>query len=240
MASNEASHWWFVGRRAVLAALIRRALPVPGLGHQARILEVGCGSGGNLALLARFGTVDAVEHDPRARALASARSGLEIRPASLPGDLPVPDSSYDLVALLDVLEHVEEDRAALRAIGRKLGPGGRLLVTVPAMPWLWSAHDVVHHHKRRYTRASLGAAMAGAGLEVERSGYFNGLLFPLAVAARLLKRLLGGGEGDDAMPARPVNAVLRAVFSSERHLVGRVRFAAGLSVFAVARRAEAA
>lgn len=238
MASNEAVHWWFVGRRAILDALIRDLFsPIPEL--RRRILEVGCGSGGNLGLLARFGRVEAVEHDARARDLARARTGIDVRQATLPGNLPVEDGAFTLVTLLDVLEHVEEDRAALEAVGRKLGPDGRLLVTVPAMPWLWSAHDVAHHHKRRYTRASLTAVLASAGLDVERSGYFNGLLFPLAVARRLLNRLSGSAAtSDDAIPPRPVNAILRAVFASERHLIVRTGLPIGLSVFAVARRSD--
>lgn len=200
------------------------------------MLEVGCGSGGNLDLLSGFGRVDAIEQDATARATARARSGLGVRAGALPHDLPVPDGDYDLVALLDVLEHVEEDRASLEAIGRKLRSDGRLLITVPAMPWLWSAHDAVHHHKRRYTRASLSATIAAAGLQVERIGYFNGFLFPLAVASRLWKAIVGDKSGDDEMPAAPLNGALRRIFASERHWVGRVPFPVGLSVFAIVRR----
>lgn len=200
------------------------------------MLEVGCGSGGNLELLSGFGRVDAIEQDATARATARGRSGLAVCEGALPHDLPVADGSYDLVALLDVLEHVDEDRASLAAIGRKLLPDGRLLITVPAMPWLWSAHDAVHHHKRRYTRASLGATIAAAGLQVERIGYFNGFLFPLAVASRLWKAIVGDSSGDDEMPSAPLNGALRKIFASERHLIGRVPFPLGLSVFAVVRR----
>lgn len=180
--------------------------------------------------------MDAIERDPAARAIAGTRSGLAVRAGALPADLPVPDGAYDLVALLDVLEHVEEDRASLAALGRKLAPGGRLLITVPAMPWLWSSHDEAHHHKRRYTRTGLGGTIAAAGLEVEQIGYFNALLFPLAVATRVLKAAVGGRAGDDELPPRPVNALLHAVFASERHLIGRASLPFGLSLFAIARR----
>ncbi|MFC5555890.1 class I SAM-dependent methyltransferase [Methylobacterium iners] len=235
MASNEAEHWWFSGRRAVVAALVGRLIaPRPG----SRILEVGCGSGGNLDLLAGFGRVDAIEQDATARATARARSGLAVRAGALPDDLPVSDGAYDVVALLDVLEHVEEDRASLQALGAKLSASGRLLITVPAMPWLWSAHDEVHHHKRRYTRASLEAVVMAAGLKVERVGYFNGLLFPLAVASRAWKALTGDRSGDDEMPPAPLNGALLRIFASERHFVGRIPLPFGLSVFAIARRPD--
>ncbi|KQT87224.1 methyltransferase [Methylobacterium sp. Leaf466] len=237
MASNEAEHWWFAGRRAILATLVARLIRLP---ERARILEVGCGSGGNLDLLAGFGRLDALEQDATARATAQARSGIAVGAGALPHDLPVADGAYDLVALLDVLEHVEADEASLSALGAKLAPEGRLLVTVPAMPWLWSAHDVVHHHKRRYTRAGLGRTVAAAGLVVERSGYFNTALFPLAVASRAFKAILGDRSGDDEMPSPPVNAVLKTVFAAERHLLGRLPMPVGLSLYAVVGRPQAA
>ncbi|WP_210250299.1 class I SAM-dependent methyltransferase [Methylobacterium planeticum] len=233
MAENEQRHWWFTGRRQILATLLRRELSRGRAPAPMRILEAGCGSGGNLGMLGAFGTVEAVEYDPGARAIAERRSGLVIRPCALPHDLPVPDRSYDLIALLDVLEHVEEDRASLAALGAKLKRDGRILVTVPALPWLWSHHDAVHHHKRRYTARSLTDAVAAAGLRVERVGYFNTLLFPLALARRVGSIVTGRPTEDDRVPARWMNALLRTIFSAERHLVGRVRMALGLSLFAL-------
>ena len=203
-------------------------------GASPRILEIGCGSGGNFPLLQSFGQLEAVECDGEALALARAR-GVTVHEGSLPRNLPQA-GVFDLVVLLDVLEHVVEDVPSVAAIAGKLAPGGRLLVTVPAMPWLWSAHDKVHHHQRRYTRTSLRAAIAEGGLEVEKIGYFNTLLFPMAVFNRALKQARGDDSGDDHMPSPLVNRSLQMIFSSEKHLVGRVPMPFGLSLFTIARR----
>lgn len=234
MNELEAEHWWFVARRKVIAALVGR-----NLSHQERatILEAGCGSGGNLQMLAQFGQVDAFEYDGPAREAAKAKSGLDIQFGALPMDLPFDDRRYDLIGLFDVLEHVEADTASLAALGRRLSETGVILVTVPAFPFLWSRHDERHHHFRRYTRASLAEVAAKAGLRVRYSSYFNFFLFPAAVLSRGLKRLTGSDEPDDAMPAGPVNAVLTRIFSAERHLVGRLRLPVGLSLAAVLEKA---
>lgn len=226
-------HWWFVGRRRIVARLIERFVRLP---ERARVLEAGCGYGGNLGMLGEFGRVDAFEFDDSARAHSSAILHRNVAYGKLPDDIGFGDERFDLIALLDVLEHIDDDVASLRALGSRLTSGGSLVLTVPAVPWLWSQHDEVHHHKRRYTKAILRQRLRAAGLEVQGIGYFNSLLFPLALIQRLVSRLLGGSHGVDAIPAEPLNAALTTVFSLERALVGRIAFPIGLSLFAVVRR----
>ena len=230
MAEQDSRHWWFVARRKILSALIEREVRLPA---DARILEIGCGTGHNFEMLGRFGRVDAIEIDDGARALASRRLGREVGTAPLPELTGVPDGTYHLIALLDVLEHIEEDEASLASIKRKLAPGGRILLTVPANQWMWSAHDAAHHHHRRYSRGGLARVIEAAGLKPHRISHFNTLLFPLAAAARIVGKLTGKKEGDDKMPSAPVNSLLGTVFGWERHLVGRIPLPAGVSLVAI-------
>lgn len=230
MAEHDQVHWWYVARRRILAGLIARGADLPA---DARILEIGCGTGHNFEMLKGFGRLDGLEIDDAARAIASKRLGHAVGNAPLP-DLPgVPDRAYDLIALLDVLEHVDGDEAALRSIAAKLSPGGRILVTVPAYQWMWSGHDLAHHHKRRYTKRRLRKVAEAAGLNVRAIGYFNSLLFPLAAAVRLVGKAVGKSTSDDTLPPKPLNRLFQAVFGLERHVVGRVPFPAGVSIFAM-------
>jgi SAM-dependent methyltransferase len=230
MAELDRRHWWYRARRDVLSRLIARNIALPA---EARILEIGCGTGHNLHMLQRFGQVDATEIDGFARVIASKRLGHAVCDAALPELKGVPDRAYDLVAILDVLEHVEEDQAALANMARKLRPGGRILITVPAHPWMWSAHDEVNHHKRRYTKRTLRAVVAAAGLKVDLLTYFNSLLFPVAAAARLAGRAAGNKDSDDSLPPAPLNRLLEAVFRLESYAVGRLPFPPGVSLAAI-------
>jgi SAM-dependent methyltransferase len=226
-------HWWFVGRRRIVAQLIKRFVPLP---SKARVLEAGCGYGGNLEMLGELGEVQAFEFDDDARAHAASLLRQSVAFGRLPDAIGFEHERFDLIAMLDVLEHIDDDVGSLRTLLDRLAPGGSLLLTVPAVPWLWSHHDVLHHHKRRYTRAVLAQRLHEAGYEITGIGYFNSLLFPLALAQRLFARLLGGGETDHAAPAEPVNSILATIFSFEGALLGRIRFPIGLSLFAVARK----
>lgn len=231
MAELDQVHWWYRARREILADLIARRIKPPGDG---RILEVGCGTGHNLEMLRRFGRVDGIEVDPAARQLASQRLGQPILDAPLP-ELPgVPDRTYDMAAILDVIEHIDEDVAGMRALAAKMKPGAKILITVPAFPWMWSAHDVVNHHKRRYTRRTLRALVEDAGLKLEMMSWFNSLLFPLAATARLAGRLTGKEDSDDALPPAPVNKALEFMFGLERYALGRLPFPPGVSLVAIA------
>ena len=236
LRDQQDQHWWFVGRRRIVANLIRRFAVLPA---RAKVLEAGCGYGGNLAMLDEFGEVSAFEYDDTARTHAAELSRKPIAYGKLPDDIGWADEHFDLIAMLDVLEHIDDDVASLRSLKERLSSGGSLLITVPAVPWLWSDHDVLHQHKRRYTRTMLRQRLHEAGFEVAECSYFNALLFPLALAQRLLSRMRrGGGSGHNA-PVEPLNRALTAVFSLERKLLGRFKFPIGLSLFAVARKRHA-
>jgi SAM-dependent methyltransferase len=230
MAAVQQVHWWFSARRRILAAVIDR-LRLPA---QARILELGCGSGGNLAMLGRYGRLQAMELDADARRLAQGLGLCRVDSGALPDAVPFDDGGFDLVCLLDVLEHVADDVAALARVRRLLGPGGQVLVTVPAYAWLWSAHDVAHQHHRRYTARQLRRRAEAAGLTVRRLGYFNSLLLPLIALSRAARRVSGRPGGSDAaLPPAPINRLLGAIFGSERLVVPHALFPAGTSVLAV-------
>jgi SAM-dependent methyltransferase len=230
MAQHADRHWWYRARREVLARLIASKIALP---PEPRLLEIGCGTGHNLDMLGRFGPVDATELDDAAREIASARLGRPVIASRLP-ELPrVADATYDLIAILDVLEHVDADREALVSMGQKLRPGGRILITVPAHPWMWSAHDTVNHHKRRYTKATLAAVVAEAGLKLEWQSYFNSMLFPLAAGSRLAGRLMNKDDSGDSMPSAPVNRLFEALFGLERYAIGKLPFPPGVSIAAI-------
>jgi SAM-dependent methyltransferase len=231
MAEYDQKHWWYRARREVLAELIRRLADPP---KDARILEIGCGTGHNLPMLGEFGAVDALELDDEARAMAEKRLGRAVMSAPLPELAGVPEHQYDLVGAFDVIEHIDDDRAALVSIASRLKPGGKFVMTVPAHQWMWSAHDVVNHHKRRYSKGALKRLVERSPLKLERIGYFNSLLFPLAVAERLSSRMRGKEDVDLKLPSAPLNKALERCFAAERHLIARLPLPPGLSLFVVA------
>ncbi len=188
-------------------------------------------------MLSRFGEVAAFEPDSEARRMACGKGGFDIREGRLPGEIPFEPGRFDLVAAFDVLEHVDDDLASLRALHDQLRPGGSALITVPAFDFLWSRHDERHHHKRRYTGAKLRRRASSVGLVPVVMTYFNSLLFPLITGVRLGKKILRLEDAEDeAMPPAPFNGILCRLFASERHLMGRVRLPFGVSLLMVARK----
>src|SRR6201995_4077813 len=180
----EDRHWWYRGRRTVLERVIAD-LRLPA---RARILDAGCGSGRNMVELGRHGTVTGIELSDTSVRLARERGAGEVVEGSVL-EMPFEADSFDLAASLDVIEHLEDDLAALRELRRVVAPGGALLVTVPAYQWLWSGHDEINHHRRRYTRRSMQRAAEAAGWRQVRTTYFNSLLLPAAILLRVLDRV---------------------------------------------------
>lgn len=230
MARHEATHWWFVGRRYI----IRKALEALALPQSASILEVGAGTGGNLDLLQSFGAVTATEPNQNARAWILARNGMAAIDCTLPDTTPLRGMTFDLIAMLDVLEHLKNPEGALSVLSSHLKPGGRFLITVPAYQFLWSAHDDNVHHYRRYTRTTLATEVAAAGLRVRRSRYFNSLLFPAVAATRTVLNLTNVRTyNEGSLPSAFINRLLAAIFGLERHFVLTVPVPFGVSLLAI-------
>lgn len=230
MAALEDKHWWFTARRKILDKLIS-ILHLP---DDAQILEAGCGSGGNLAMLARHGSVYGMETNAQALEFAAAKGVAQIAAGRLPAPIPFADRKFDMIVLLDVMEHLDDDAAALSALRARLKPGGWLLITVPAYPFLWSRHDELHHHKRRYVARDLRHLIDVSGCRMHYLSYFNTWLFPLIAAARLMHA--GRSQsGDLVMPGKFANALLKQIFASERLLLGRIALPFGVSLVALAR-----
>jgi SAM-dependent methyltransferase len=230
----EDRHWWYRGRRKVLERVVED-LRLPA---RARILDAGCGSGRNMVELARHGTVTGVELADASVSLARERGAGEVIAGSVL-EMPFEADSFDLAASLDVIEHLEDDLTALRELRRVVAPGGSLLVTVPAYQWLWSGHDEINHHFRRYTRRSLQRAGEEAGWQQVRTTYFNSLLLPAAILLRVLDRFnrkTTESSLDLWVPPEPLNWLLERPLQLEAALIGRGgRIPAGLSLLAVFR-----
>ena len=235
MLDHDERHWWYRGRRAILRAELDGLPPPPG----GRVLDAGCGSGRTLDDLVAYGEVSGIDASPAAVERARARGHADVRTGALEA-LAWEQGSFGLVTCLDVIEHTDDDRGVLSELLRVTARGGRLVVTVPAYPALWSSHDVVNRHRRRYTRRTLARALRDGGWELERMTGFNALLLAPAAALRIGERAIGRGADRahsdleltpsrlDAMLAWPMRA--EAAWLARGHTLP-----AGLSLLAVAR-----
>jgi SAM-dependent methyltransferase len=231
MLALDERHWWYRGRRRMLRALLARVeLPA-----SARVLDAGCGSGRTLDDLARYGEPHGMELNPAGLEAARTR-GHDVREGRVEA-IPFENASFDLVTCLDVIEHTDDDVAALRELRRVTRPGGRLVVSVPAHPWLWSRHDEVNGHRRRYTRRSLRRAAEAAGWRIERQSGFNVVYLVPAAAVRLIRRAEPeAGASELELTPRSLDRALELPLRLEAALVRRgANIPTGLSLMAVLR-----
>jgi SAM-dependent methyltransferase len=240
---EEDRHWWFASRtRAILAYLDRHVGP----GRGRRVLDVGCGAGNMMHHLAHYGSVVGVDNNPKPLEVARQR-GLDARQGSGDG-LPFGDGEFDLVSLLDTVEHVPAEGQVFAECNRVLAKGGKLLVTVPAFMFLWSKNDVINMHQRRYTVPELRSKLEAHGFSVLRISYNNFFIFPVAALFILLRRgraepeLASPHFDDEAYqvemePASPlVNTILTWVGKLEVALLKRFSLPFGTSIIAIAEK----
>jgi 2-polyprenyl-3-methyl-5-hydroxy-6-metoxy-1,4-benzoquinol methylase len=255
----EQSHWWFQAKHKIVRELLGRYLgkeggsrqsaagseekasALPATGNESpaarpRIADLGCGCGMMLYQLKDEYEVTGLDGSEQAVAF-SAQRGIRVHKGFLPSDVPLPRGQFDAVLMLDVLEHLEHDVESARVAAELLRPGGILICTVPAYQWLWSKRDEHHQHFRRYSAAQFRRLFEQPDLELELFSHLNTWLFPVAAAARLTAKVRNAHDTTDLhVPPAPLNAALRELFASERHLLGRLPLPFGLSLAAVARK----
>jgi SAM-dependent methyltransferase len=235
----ERTHFWFVGRRRIFFGLLDREL---GARTDATILDVGCGAGGMLEPLSRYGEVTGIDMQQELVDFCHERGFPNVVVGSA-YELPVEDGSVDLLTLFDTIEHVPDDARVLGEVRRALRPGGLVFISVPAYQFLYANNDRVAHHERRYTAGRLRARLIEAGLQPVQVTYFNTLLFPAILPAVLAKKTLErfsdpGERTNLSHTMNPVlNRTLAATMGSERHLLSRISFPFGHSIIAIARSA---
>jgi SAM-dependent methyltransferase len=220
-------HWWWRVREGILLSKIRHMLADVA---EPRILDVGCGAALFFDALQQFGRVHGIESDAAA-AEQSGRWRSHIAVGEL-DDSYEPEAPFDLILVLDVIEHVAEPVQLLRRAGEILAPGGRILITAPAFRWLWTRHDELNQHRMRYTAAGMRSTISGAGLVTIETGYmFQSLLLP-KLLVRLREALSAGPARVPRVPSAVVNRAARTWFKAEYSIAGWLPF--GASVLAVA------
>jgi len=234
MLKLESSHWWFVARRKI----IQRAINNLDLPRNIRILDAGCGNGDNLSLLSTFGDLVAFEKNEYALKTAKSKKIGEIYKAELPDKLPnTVKTNFDLIVLLDVLEHIDDDSKSLTTVRKLMNNKGIILITVPAFQWLWSEHDVIHHHKRRYSKSELREKLDSSGFRIKYISYFNTLLFPFALVERIGQKIFSPSNPEILeLSNNKINFLLEKIFSLEAIFMNKISLPFGLSLVAIAEK----
>ena len=233
MAEREQTYWWHLGRFRIIESYLRQALRHNNTAKP-KILNIGCGTGGTIKVLEKFGTVDNVDVSDDAIRLTK-KSGYKV--TKVQGvELPFKSTTFDIVGAFDVLEHIENDVDALKEWARVLKPGGRVVLTVPAYSWLWSEHDTSLHHFRRHTRAGIRYRAKEAGLKTVKTSYAIVFSLPLVVGFRWLNKMLGrktDGETSYVNVPKWVNQIFTQLLYVEARLHTFIRFPFGTSVVAI-------
>ena len=236
MDEVEGSHWWFVGRRAILESFLGPITSKLRTPHaELRILDVGCGTGANIEMLSQYGAAEGVDVSDDALEFCR-RKGLKVQ-KGLAETLPYEDESFELTTALDVIEHLDDDVAGLREMYRVTKRGGYSLIFVPAFMWLWGVQDDISHHRIRYTKRQIVERLEAAGYEIERVTYANWTFFAPILAGRTIMKLTGiKPESENNLTISGLNGIFGKLFSAERFWLKNFSFPFGVSIVVVAKK----
>lgn len=235
----EEYHWWFEGRRIFLKKIMDSYLDPKR--QKIKILDIGCGTGSNINFLSKFGEVYGVDNYKLAIDYCK-RKGYKNIKLSQAYKLPYPNSYFNIITMLDVLEHIEDDKKALMEAKRVLKKDGLIVITSPALPFIWSKHDTLQGHFRRYTKSGISDLSSAVKLKIGFINHYNVLLSPLVIGVRLaskhMKFFAKLGEYDskinfDIANKKLINKILLLIIKTEVSLVRWVDYPIGISVVAV-------
>lgn len=227
---QETKHWWFLARRQIIIQLLQYFCPDKAY----NLLDIGCGCGANLLALSRYYNCTGIEPSDEGIDYCAKRN-LKITKGYLPDKIDLPDNSFDIITMIDVLEHIKQHNLVLKTVHRLLKKNGVFLATVPAYQWLYTKRDEFHHHCRRYSKSELNTLLSSGGLEKIILSYYNFFLFPLALLERGTKKFLKKDKPkpDLFIPPKPLNNFLKSVFAFEKKLLPKISLPYGLSVIAL-------
>jgi len=237
MSKFEENYWWFEGRRKIIINLLEQHIS-----HNSnlKILDVGCGTGGTTTKLKQFGVVYGTDFSFSALKYSS-KQGLKNLAKTIDYNLPFPSETFDVITILDALEHIKQDLKALLEIKRVLKKDGLILICVPAYQFLWSDHDVALSHYRRYNSKSLSRLLNQASLKTERLSYMITFLFPLLAIFRLLSKLKKPKENPEpTLVSFPdsINSFFKKILYLESRLIKKIDLPFGLSVICLVKKSQ--
>lgn len=232
----EDKHWWFVGRRAILESFLEGIKDkLKNQNSNLKILDVGCGTGANLEMLANFGESEGVDVSDDALEFCKTK-GLKVH-KGLAEELPFEDESFDVVTALDVVEHLDDDIGGLKEMNRVMKKSGRALIFVPAFMWLWGVQDDISNHRIRYTKKQIVERLEKSGFEIERATYANWTFFAPILAGRTLMKITGiKPESENNVNVSALNGIFGKIFSAEKLWLKNFDFPFGVSIVISARK----
>lgn len=232
----EEKYFWFIARNKIVNKIFSSICDIP---NGSEVVDIGCGTGGFAKLLSEKYKVACMDAEPLALEYCKKRGLTDLNLCILK-DFPKEGRNIKAAFMLDVIEHIENDKEVVKQVYDLLPKGGYFIASVPAYQWLWSHHDIMHMHYRRYNKSNFVNLLTSAGFGIQYSTYFNSFLLPAAVLKRFVDRFTGKAKEKNPPPVDEVspflNSLFTNIFSAEASFLPAVSFPFGLSIIVIARK----